>query len=83
MFRDKGYIALGADPPTLVARKALRSVVAWQPALWTLERLTGFIEACWPSPAVLRPLYRWITGSYIFRGYRQGLRERAREGMKR
>ena len=82
MFHDKGYIALGVDSPALVARKVLRSVVSWRPALWLLEQVTRQVEARYPRPYLLRPLYRWIIGSYIFRGYRQGLRERAETGGK-
>jgi glycosyltransferase involved in cell wall biosynthesis len=75
MFRDKGYVRLRTDPPQLVVRKAVRTIVARQPVLSGLEAMTHLLEARFPKPLLLRPLYRWIVGSYILRGYRQGLRE--------
>lgn len=76
MFRDKTPISVRDDSPRLVARKLLRGFLGWAPVLWCMERLTHIIvERIAPRPALLRPLYRWITSSYIYRGYRQGLRE--------
>jgi GT2 family glycosyltransferase len=77
MFRDKGYISLQTNPPRIIVRKVLRGIVSWQPILWLLEQVTHQLERRFPRPFLLRPLYRWIIGSYIFRGYRQGLREYA------
>jgi len=31
---------------------------------------------------LLRPLYRWITGSYMYRGFRRGLRAYGRLGSE-
>jgi len=75
MFRDKTPIAWGQDPPRLVARKLARHGASSRPALWGLEQLVHVLEQRYPSPALLRPLYRWVIGGYIFRGYREGLRE--------
>lgn len=75
MFRDKTPILLRSDPPRLILRKAARAVTAWRPLLWGMEQLVHFLERVAPRPALLRPLYRWILSSYIYRGYRQGLRE--------
>ena len=82
MFRDKGYVALGADPADLVVRKLLRGIASSGPALWLLEATARGLEKIFPRPFLLRPLYRWVIGSYIFRGYRQGLRERAVAGRR-
>ena len=75
MFRDKTPISLRNDPPRLILRKAARAVTAWRPVLWGMERLAGLLERAAPRPALLRPLYRWIISSYIYRGYREGLRK--------
>jgi len=75
MFHDKTPIAWGQDPPRLVARKLARHVASSRPALWGLEQLVHALEQRHPSPALLRPLYRWVIGGYIFQGYREGLRE--------
>ena len=40
-----------------------------------MERLVHLLERVAPRPALLRPLYRWTISSYIYRGYRQGLRK--------
>ncbi len=75
MFRDKTPIAWGQDPPALILRKLARQVASSRPAMWALEQLAHILEQRYPSPSLLRPLYRWIIGGYIFRGYREGLRE--------
>ena len=69
------------DPLGLVVRKVLRALAAWQPALWDIERLTHVPERVVPPPTLLRSLHRWTISGYIYRGYRQGLRELA-EGRK-
>jgi glycosyltransferase involved in cell wall biosynthesis len=75
MFHDKTPIAWGQDPPRLITRKLARHVASSRPALWGLEQIVSLLEQHYPSPILLRPLYRWIIGGYIFRGYREGLRE--------
>jgi hypothetical protein len=61
------------DPLWLIARKLARHVASSRPALWGLERVARVLEQRYPSPTLLRPLYRWLIGGYIFRGYREGL----------
>jgi len=75
MFEDKGYIAWRDDPPHIILRKLARSIMILSPALKTLEGVTSAVQALWPSPVLLRPLYRWVIGTYICLGYREGLRE--------
>ncbi len=83
MFRDKGPIAWRQDPPALILRKLARQVASSRPAMWALEQLAHILEQRYPSPSLLRPLYRWIIGGYIFRGYREGLREYASVRQKK
>jgi hypothetical protein len=73
MFEDKTPIAWGADPPMQIVRKVTRRIVDIPPALWSLERLSNLIERSQPSSRLLTPFRRWIVGSYIYRGYRNGL----------
>jgi glycosyltransferase involved in cell wall biosynthesis len=75
MFHDKTPIAWGQDSPRLIARKIARQVASSRPVLKGMEQFVRVAEQCCPSPTLLRPLYRWIVGGYIFRGYREGLRE--------
>ena len=49
--------------------------------MWDIERLTHVPERVVPPPTLLRSLHRWTISGYIYRGYRQGLRELA-EGRK-
>ena len=74
MFRDKGYVAWGRDRPALILRKLLRGLTAQRPILRGLESGVLLVERTWPSPRLLEPLYRWVTGAYICQGYREGLR---------
>lgn len=75
MFRDSLPIRINQDPPHLMARKLARRVTSARIALWWLEILTKGIEKSLASPQLLRPLYRWIIGGYIYRGYQAGHRE--------
>lgn len=76
MLWDKGYISWLNDPPHIILRKLARSVMIWPPALWALETVTQGVESLYPSPTLLRPLYRWVIGTYICLGYREGLKAR-------
>ena len=75
MFRDKTPISWRNDPLRLIVRKLLRALTAWRPVLWSMEQVAHLLERFAPWPMALRLLYRWIVSSYIYRGYRQGLRE--------
>ncbi len=75
MFRDKTPINWRQEPAALIVRKMARRIASSKPALWMLERAARLIEQRWPTSALLRPVYRWIVGGYIYRGYRQGLRD--------
>jgi len=75
MFRDKTPIAWGQDSLRLTTRKLARHVTSSRPVLTGMELVVNVLEQRYPSPKLLRPLYRWILGGYIFRGYRVGLKE--------
>lgn len=78
MFHDKGPIAWRQDSLALIARKLLRQAISAPLPRRGLEWLVRLLEVRWPSPAILERLYRWIISAYIYRGYRDGLREASR-----
>ena len=75
MFHDKTLIAWRRDPPRLITRKLARHVASSRPVLGGMEQIVSILERWYPSLTLLRLLYRWIIGGYIFRGYREGLRQ--------
>lgn len=75
MLSDKRPIAFGEDNPRLIVCKILRAFASTRPMLVLLERNARWLEAHCPRESLLRPVYRWIVGGYIYRGYRRGLRE--------
>jgi glycosyltransferase involved in cell wall biosynthesis len=82
MLYDKTPLAWRQDSPGLIARKLARSVASSQPVLGSTEKLVTILERYYPSPVVLRRLYAWLHGAYMFEGYREGLREYELGGAK-
>jgi glycosyltransferase involved in cell wall biosynthesis len=76
MFVDKMPIDWQADSPRLVARKIARRFASCTPSLSMMQWTIRLLEKRWPVPFLLRPLYRWMIGGYVYRGYQEGLRER-------
>jgi glycosyltransferase involved in cell wall biosynthesis len=72
MFHDKLPPAPG-DPPALARRKRLRRMLSSPFALRLLETAAALVEKFSFLHGMLGPLYRWIIGGYIYRGYRSGL----------
>jgi len=75
MFWDKGPIDWRQDPPLLILRKWVRRVLSARFSLLLMERIAYLLERSWAPSTLLFPLYRWIIGGYIFRGYQDGLKE--------
>ena len=75
MMYDKTPLAWGQDSPLLIARKLARYLGSSQPVLGSTEKLVSMLEQHYPSPVVLRRLYGWLQGAYMFQSYREGLRE--------
>jgi glycosyltransferase involved in cell wall biosynthesis len=75
MFRDKTPIAVGSDSPALILDKLFHRLTAWRPLLRAMEGLARVLEHLLPSSKLLHLLYRWTVSSYIYRGYREGLKE--------
>jgi glycosyltransferase involved in cell wall biosynthesis len=74
MFRDKAPVDWRRDSASLITRKLLRVLVSAPPVVWIMEQIAYRLEEGNGSPLLLDSLYRWITGAYIFRGFRAGLR---------
>jgi glycosyltransferase involved in cell wall biosynthesis len=77
-FQDKHPIAFFSDPPHLVIQKLFHIATSCPAGLWVLKSLAHTMEAKAPESRPLELLYRWIVSAYIFKGYRQGLRELAK-----
>lgn len=75
MFCDKGPIAWRQDPLRLILRKLTRQVMSSRLSMWIMQHAVPFLERRAPESATLALLYRWIVSGFIFRGYRDGLRE--------
>jgi glycosyltransferase involved in cell wall biosynthesis len=75
MFYDKTPICWSQDPPRLIARKLARFITSSRLTLWSMEQTADVLERLFPASILLPSLYRYIVGSYIFQGYREGLRE--------
>jgi len=75
MYWDKHPITWQQDSTGLIVRKILRIMASHPLSISVLEHITRYIEQYMPRPSLLLPLYRWVVGGYIFRGYREGLRE--------
>ncbi|MDY7080483.1 MAG: glycosyltransferase family 2 protein [Chloroflexota bacterium] len=74
MFRDMAPVSWGVDTPMLTLRKLLRAAVSQKPVVVLMEQLAHQLEKHFPVSGLLVPLYRWIVGGYIWKGYRRGLR---------
>lgn len=74
MFHDKTPLAWGVDGPHLILRKLVRFPASSLIVLTIMEQTVHFLEKHAPSPKILHPIYRWVIGGYIFRGFREGLR---------
>lgn len=75
MFHDKLPITWQRDSAKLILRKLIRPLSSAKVILNSMAALVCLLEKYYSSPLFLRPLYRWMIGGYLFRGYRAGLRE--------
>jgi glycosyltransferase involved in cell wall biosynthesis len=73
-LRDKGPIHWQQDTWRLIVRKVVRRALALPPSFWLMKRTTSAVERWYPSPSLLRFMYWQVLGSYLFLGYREGLR---------
>ncbi len=74
MFYDKTPVVWGQDSPKVIIRKSARRVASFRASSWVMVQIVRILEMRYPSIKLLYPLYRWIIGGCIFRGYRAGLK---------
>jgi len=75
MLQDKAPVVWKEDPPLLIIKKLARYITSSDIMLAGLGKITNLLEKHYPSPTILGRLYRWLGGGYMFKGYREGLRE--------
>ena len=73
-LRDKDPIRWKHDNLGLVMRKLMRQTLSLRPSVWLMERAISVLERWHPSPSLLRPIYWQVLGSYLFSGFREGVR---------
>jgi glycosyltransferase involved in cell wall biosynthesis len=78
MYADKTPIDWREDSPRLIFRKVTRIFASSKPVIELTKTVIDLLEKYLPEPKLLRPLYRWVCGAYIYQGYHQGLREYGR-----
>lgn len=74
-LHDKEPIDWGQDKLQLVGRKLLRQMLAHTRSIWLMEKVVAGLERWYPSPTLLRFMYWKILGSYLFLGFREGLKQ--------
>jgi len=75
MYVDKVPIDFKNDKYKLIIKKTMRMLISSKTGLAIMKEITNFLKKIYPSKCVLSSLNRWIIGGYIFRGFRQGLKE--------
>ncbi len=78
MYTDKTPVNWREDSPRLIVRKVTRIFASSNLVIDLIKTVIGLLEKYHPEPKLLRPLYRWVCGAYMYRGYHQGLREYGR-----
>lgn len=73
-LRDKEPIRWRHDNLGLIMRKLMRQTLSLRPSVWLMERAISVFERWYPSPSLLRLMYWQVLGSYLFSGFREGLR---------
>lgn len=75
MFSDKTPVNLKDDSFGIIVRKFVRHLTSSKWFLWLLEGMYRLGHNRPAFAALNDVLGRWIAGGYIFRGYRDGLRD--------
>jgi hypothetical protein len=82
MFDDKRPVDWSNDSLRILVRKLLRQLSASRVVVWVLDRAVQVLERGvrrtenygGKTGIMLRSLYRWINGAYIYRGFQDGLK---------
>jgi GT2 family glycosyltransferase len=73
-LRDKEPIQWGRDDLRLVGRKLARQTISLRSSVWVMQRAISALERWYPSGSLLRLMYWQVLGSYLFSGFRDGLK---------
>ena len=68
-----GPIRWGREPFLHIARKMIKTVLAFKPFEVALFVFASLLEDLAPNSRALDRVYRWLLGVSILRGYRRGL----------
>jgi glycosyltransferase involved in cell wall biosynthesis len=75
MYYDKTPIIWKEDKFPLKVKKVARKFLSSRISITILQAIVRVFESHYPEKEILKPLYRWIMGGYMYQGYRSGLRE--------
>jgi glycosyltransferase involved in cell wall biosynthesis len=75
MFHNKTPPLWGKEPLPQSLRKILYRSASISPVLRGVNYMADITERFYPQPRILRPLYRWMVGGYMLRGYLDGLQD--------
>ena len=75
MYIDKTPVNWREDSAILIIKKVIRSIISSELMVDLMKIVINLLEKYLPEPKLLRPLYRWVSGAYMYQGYHQGLRE--------
>jgi glycosyltransferase involved in cell wall biosynthesis len=73
-LRDKEPVQWRRDNLRLVVRKIARQALALPCSVWFMERAISALERWYPSPRLLRWMYWQVLGSFLFSGFRAGMK---------
>jgi hypothetical protein len=63
------------DPLYRMGGKLTDHLASTHPALWSIEKILKAREKRYPISKLLLSLYRYISGDFIYQGYRERLRD--------
>jgi glycosyltransferase involved in cell wall biosynthesis len=72
---DKEPIQFGKDSPLLIIDKLFHKLTSYSITLRAMQKMVVHLEQNQPTSSILILLYRWILSAYLFRGYRNGLKQ--------
>jgi GT2 family glycosyltransferase len=73
--RLNGPLCLGREPVLVSVKKLTKTILQCWPFPTILAAFIAILERGWPDSVLLPRLYRTVLGVYIFRGFREGMRE--------
>jgi glycosyltransferase involved in cell wall biosynthesis len=81
MFRDKIPINWKQDNISLILKKSLRTLASTSLFVFGLEYCSKYLEKQKKYHRLLVPIYRFVISGYIYKGFREGLRQNHIKGF--